>query len=111
MAKRFDLTRVRLRHYRSIAGGDVRRRPLTLLVGRNGSGKSNFLDALRLTAQALNENRDNALRERGGVGEVRRRSRGHPTSFGVSVDFRIGGAAGRYAFQVGARGGGDYRVT
>lgn len=111
MADRFDLVRVRLRHYRSIAACDVALGPLTLLVGPNGSGKSNFLDALRLTAQALTENLDNALRERGGIGEVRRRSHGHPTHFGLSIDFRTNGSSGRYAFEVGAVRGGDFRVS
>src|SRR5438105_13202162 len=40
------LRRVRIRGYKSIALCDVRLQPLTILVGRNGSGKSNFLDAL-----------------------------------------------------------------
>lgn len=111
MAGRFDITRVRLRHYRSIAACDVSLGPLTMLVGPNGSGKSNFLDALRLTAQGLAENLDNALRERGGINEVRRRSRGHPNSFGVDVEFRTNGHGGRYRFQVGAVKGGDFRVT
>lgn len=111
MASRFDITKVRLRHYRSIAGCEVELGPLTMLVGPNGSGKSNFLDALRLTAQGLTENLDNALRERGGISEVRRRSRGHPNSFGVGVTFRTNGYGGRYRFQVGAVKGGDYRIT
>jgi len=37
---------------------------LTFLVGPNGSGKSNFLDALRLVADALNTTLEQALRER-----------------------------------------------
>jgi len=108
---RFDITRLRLRHYRSIAGCDVRLGRLMLLVGPNGAGKSNFLDALRLTAQALTENLDNALRERGGIGEVRRRSRGHPTHFGIDVEFRVRDAVGRYGFAVAAVSGGDFRVS
>ena len=39
--------RVVLRDYKSIRQCDVMLGPLTLLVGLNGSGKSNFLDALR----------------------------------------------------------------
>jgi hypothetical protein len=45
------ITRVRLRNYRSIAGCDVELQPLAILVGPS-SGKSNFLDAFRLTAAA-----------------------------------------------------------
>jgi AAA ATPase domain len=40
------LRRVRIRGYKSIAFCEVRLQPLTILVGRNAAGKSNFLDAL-----------------------------------------------------------------
>ena len=46
------ITRVALRNYKSIAGCDVALAPLTILVGQNGAGKSNFLDALRSCARA-----------------------------------------------------------
>jgi hypothetical protein len=39
MAPRFDITRVRLRNFKSIESCDVELGPLTLLVGPNGSGK------------------------------------------------------------------------
>ncbi len=108
---RFNLDRVRLRHYRSIAECDVRLGSLALLVGPNGGGKSNFLDSLRLVAQALGENLDNALRERGGVAEIRRRSTGHPTHFGIELEFSGAQVSGSYGFQVAAVRGGDYRVS
>ena len=74
------LTRVVLRNYKSIAGCDVCLSPLTYLVGANASGKSNFLDALHLVRDALNGSLENALNERGGLSEVRRRSSGHPNN-------------------------------
>ncbi len=104
------ITRVALRNYKSIAACDVALEPLTILVGPNGAGKSNFLDALRFTAQALRFSLDHALRERGGIKEVRRRSRGHPNHFGVRLDFRVPEATGWYAFEVGARPKGRYSV-
>ena len=107
----FALTRLRLRHYRSIAGCDVDLGALNFLVGPNGAGKSNVLDALRLTSQALNENLDNALRDRGGVAEVRRRSAGHPTHFGIEINFSFAGGYGEYKFQIGATKGGGFAVT
>ena len=74
------LTRVVLRNYKSIAACDVAPAQLSFLVGPNGSGKSNFLDALRFIADSLRFSIDHALRDRGGINEVRRRSGGHPTS-------------------------------
>lgn len=101
------LTRVVLKNYRSIAACDVALGPLTFLVGPNGAGKSNFLDALNLTASSLRTSIEHALRDRGGINQVRRRSGGHPTHFGVRLEFRLPeGTDGTYAFEVGARAGG-----
>ncbi|MDP3294820.1 MAG: AAA family ATPase, partial [Nevskia sp.] len=77
------LTRVVLRNYKSIGHCDVRLGRLMYLVGTNGSGKSNFLDALHFVRDALSSSLDNAINERGGLSEVRRRSSGHPTHFGI----------------------------
>ena len=104
------ITRVRLRNYKSIAACDVRLEALTLLVGPNGAGKSNFLDALRFTSQALRFSLDHALRARGGIGDVRRRSRGHPNHFGIRLDLRLPASEAAYAFEVGARPNGGYEV-
>ena len=109
MARRL-LTRVVLRNYKSIAACDVARAQLSFLVGPNGSGKSNFLDALRFIADALRFSLDHALRDRGGINEVRRRSGGHPTHFGIRVEFNLADSHGFYAFRVGARAGGGYEV-
>ena len=109
----FRLHRLRLKNYRSIKICNLSLGPLTLLVGPNGSGKSNVLDVLRFTSQALGENLDNALRERGGIAEVRRRSTGHPTHFTIAMTFVMGAGrqAGEYEFEIGAAKGGEYRVS
>ncbi|GEM_PF-5683013 len=72
--------RVALRNYKSIGHCDVRVRPLTYLVGQNGAGKSNFLDALHFVRDALFNSLDSAINERGELNEVRRKSSGHPTA-------------------------------
>lgn len=105
------IQRVMLRNYKSIEACDVSLGPLSFLVGQNGAGKSNFLDALRLVAEALRTSLDHALRDRGGISEVRRRSGGHPTHFGIRLDFRLRDQrTGHYAFTVGARTKGAYAV-
>lgn len=97
------ITRVILRNYKSIGHCDVKLGPLTYLVGGNGAGKSNFLDALHLVRDALAESLDNALNERGGLSEVRRRSSGHPTHFGIRLEVILpSGQHARYAFNIRA---------
>lgn len=105
------LQRVILNNYKSIGSCDVRLSALTYLVGANGSGKSNFLDALHLVRDALSSSLDNAMNERGGLGAVRRRSNGHPTHFSIDLQFVLpGGDECRYAFAVGALSSGGYEV-
>lgn len=104
------LTRVALRNYKSIAHCDVEPAQLSFLVGPNGSGKSNFLDALRFVAEALRFSLDHALRDRGGIQEVRRRSGGHPTHFVIRLDVRLSDSTGFYAFEIGAKPNGGYTV-
>lgn len=105
------LHRVTLRNYKSIGYCDVRLGPLTYLVGVNGSGKSNFLDALHLVRDALAGSLDNALNERGGLSEVRRRSSGHPTHFGIRLEFSLpDGRRGHYAFNIGSLRDRGYEV-
>lgn len=104
--------RVRVQNFKSIKACDVTLGPLAILVGPNGSGKSNFLDALRFTSDALSTTLDLALRDRGGINEVRRRSGGHPNHFAVRLDLNLrSGTVAHYAFKVGAAAGGGFRVT
>jgi predicted ATPase len=105
------ITRVVLKNYKSIAACSVRLQPLVFLVGQNGSGKSNFLDALRFVSEALHSSLDHALRERSGISEVRRRSGGHPNHFAVRLDFRLpSGQMGNYSFKIGAKESGGFEV-
>jgi predicted ATPase len=105
------LKRVVLNNYKSIKECSVFLGPLTFLLGQNGAGKSNFLDALRLVSESLNTSLEHALRERGGINEVRRRSSGHPTHFGIRLDWQLqDGTQGFYAFRVGAQKRGGFEI-
>jgi predicted ATPase len=60
------ITRVRVKNFRSLADVDVTLGPLTVLVGRNGAGKSAFVDALCFVRDALRSGIDEAIRKRDG---------------------------------------------
>ncbi|MDR3708196.1 MAG: AAA family ATPase [Capsulimonadaceae bacterium] len=95
------ITRVELSNYKSIKSCNVDLGPLTILVGANGAGKSNFLDALRFVADALDNSLDHALRDRGGIREVRRRSEGHPTHFRIQTQMSLPqGRTAKYHFSI-----------
>lgn len=105
------IRRVRLRNFRSIAWCDVELRNPTVLVGPNATGKSNFLDGLQFIRDALDSRLDYALRTRGGLDVVRRKSGGHPTHLTLRIDLtspESGDAS--YVFEIAAGSGGAYRV-
>jgi predicted ATPase len=105
------LTRIALRNFKSIAACDVHPGNLSFLVGPNGSGKSNFLDALGFVTDSLRFSLDHAIRDRGGIAEVRRRSSGHPNHFGIRLDFALSNTCrGFYAFTIGSELRGSYSV-
>jgi len=58
------LSRVRIRGFKSIRFCDVRLQPLTILVGRNAAGKSNFLDALAFLRDTMEAGVAEAVKRR-----------------------------------------------
>jgi predicted ATPase len=105
------LKRVKVKNYKSIVGCDVSLKPLTVLVGRNGSGKSNFLDALRFIVDGLETSLDHAIKARGGIDEVRRRSTGHPRNFALELELYLPrNRTATYGFEIAARHRGGFVV-
>jgi predicted ATPase len=105
------LRRVKLRNYKSIGACDVELGRLTVLVGRNGSGKSNFLDGLRFVVDGLQTSLDHAIKARGGIDEVRRRSTGHPHNFGIELEMNLSDwRTAKYGFEITSRPKGGFLV-
>ena len=76
-----------LRRFRSLHMETVNFSNPTLIVGRNGAGKSNFVDALALLAEAMNSPLHTALERRGGFAAIGHRSsaRGRPSNLNITV--------------------------
>ncbi len=105
------LHRIRIVNYRSLGKCDLELSPLSVLVGRNGAGKSNLLDALRFVVDSLEGSLDHAIKARGGIDNVRRRSTGHPRNFGITLDFHLPGwLTASYGFEISARTAGGFAV-
>jgi predicted ATPase len=98
------LRRVRLRNFKSIGKATVDLEALTILVGANGAGKSNFVDALAFVRDCLADSVELAFKARGGIGAVRRRSAGHPTHIAVRLLVQMrDGSDYDYEFEIAAR--------
>lgn len=80
------ITRVRIKNFRSIAECDVTLGPLTVLVGPNAAGKSNFLDAIKFVIDAVTTSLEQAISQRGGLDALlHRRSGSHARSFQIRL--------------------------
>jgi predicted ATPase len=95
--------RIRVRNYRSIAECDVLLGPLTVLLGFNASGKSNFLDVLKFVADALTGTPQQAVSGRGGLYSLLRRTPQRVAdSFEILLDLTLrNGVPATYGFEIG----------
>jgi predicted ATPase len=106
------VARLELRQYKSVEYCEIALNPLTILVGRNGVGKSNIVDSLRFVADATRNTLEYAIRERGGIDQVRRKSLGgRPTHPYIGLRLHLpGGLDAAYKFRIAAVQGRAFRV-
>jgi predicted ATPase len=96
------ITEIKISNFRSL-GQDVKISglgPLVVFTGRNGSGKSNVLDALKFVADSIRLGLDSAITEREGIKTIRRWSSGKPVDILINISFETPGFKGRYEFRI-----------
>lgn len=104
------ITRVQVKNYRSLADVDVTLGPLTVLVGRNGTGKSTFLDVLRFVRDALRHGLEDAIVARHGITSLRRWSPRKPYNVEIGLSVETGSFWGEYSFVIASGQRGTYRI-
>lgn len=112
-----------LRRFRSIISSRLDFDNPTFLIGRNGAGKSNVVDALNFLADAASNPLEFAFDTRGGIETVRNKSgsgAGFPPNLGMRVELsgfvnRNPGSRkidlGDYAFEIKAKTNGGFEVV
>ncbi len=105
------IRRVVIHNYKSIAHCDVTLARFNVLVGRNGSGKSNFLDALQFVAQALSPGSlSHALESRGGMANVLRRGMKTGDNFRIELQVQWSRSQADYVIQIAKQPHGGFVV-
>lgn len=104
------ITEVEIKNYRAIAHESISLDKLTVLVGRNGAGKSTAIDALKFVRDATVTGLDNAVVARQGIASLRRWSPTKP--FDVEIKLKLAGSRlyGEYGFVLGSGRDGEFRV-
>ncbi|MBM4396617.1 MAG: AAA family ATPase [Deltaproteobacteria bacterium] len=99
---------MRLRHFRAFADARLRLDDLTVLVGRNGAGKTSLMLALDFLRDAVTDSLVSALARRGGVQGIRQRQRaGKPYDVALALVLRAEGQRVAYGFVVGPSNDGN----
>ena len=96
------ITRVQVKNFRNLADIDVQLGSLTVLVGRNGTGKSTFLDVLRFVRDALRLGFGKAIDQRDGFHAMCSWCPDRETNdIEISLEITEDGYAARYSFVIG----------
>jgi len=100
------ITRVRAKNFRSLADVDVTLGPLTVLVGKNGAGKSAFIDVLRFVRDMLMDDIAKALGQRQGFLSLCHSGAPSESPFEISlhVDSPLRRFKGDFGFALGKTG-------
>lgn len=91
------IERITVRNFRSISNVTVDLSPVTVLIGRSGVGKSNFLRAIRFLRNYL-MNGEAAIQQEGGWPRIF--PFGVPSQLAFFVDFRIPGYPPIFKYEV-----------
>lgn len=103
------LTHVDISNYKSVAHSPLALGSENVIVGPNGVGKSNLLDAIHFVRDATRDGLDHALTKRHGINSVRRWSKTRPYNVSLRLDFLTSDASGFYKFSL-ASAAGEYNV-
>ena len=104
------LTRAEVSNYKSIAAVDLNFEAENVIVGQNGVGKSNLLDAFHFMRDAIRDGLDQAITRRHGILSIRRWSKTRPYNISMKFCFKSPKGSGDYRFVI-ASGGGDFSVV
>lgn len=103
-----------IRHFKSLDNVHVDFAPITVVVGPNGVGKSNFVDALKFFRDIAHDGLDHAVISREGIDRIRQTSKSRP--YNISMHFELRPSEdepdlGSASYQLVLSGKeGDYRI-
>lgn len=110
------LSSLKVQHYKSLDTVAVDFAPdVTVIVGPNGVGKSNFVDVLRFLHDAVSNDLEHAVTKREGIGRLLQNYKTKPYKIGIQCEFLApaGNAlikSGRYSLQLKSVGSSGYAI-
>jgi predicted ATPase len=103
------IIRAEISNYKSISTADLSFSKENVVVGQNGVGKSNLLDAFHFIRDAVWDGLDHAITKRHGIVSIRRWSKTRPYNISIKLCIKNQIGSGEYRITL-ASGGGDFSV-
>ncbi|MFH0938365.1 MAG: AAA family ATPase [Planctomycetota bacterium] len=94
------IKRMRIKNFKSLSDVTVNLDDLTVLIGRTGSGKTNFVDALRFIRQYLTTRNTSFVTNMGGWKRVVSATTKQPKSLSFEIVFSVQGVEGDFVYKV-----------
>ena len=110
------LDSIHINHFKSLSEISIEKLPpLTLLIGANGVGKSNLIDALRFLRDMIAEGLDHAISKRSGIITIRQYSPRKPFNITIKIAFTDTSDDGQtwqgyYEITLTSLTGGNYQI-
>lgn len=109
------LKSLKVQHYKSLDNVSVDFAPdVTVVVGPNGVGKSNFVDVLRFLRDAVTDDLEHAVTKREGIQRLLQTYKTKPYQIGIGCQFlpnaSNGSGNGKYDIRLKAVGSSNYAV-
>jgi predicted ATPase len=104
------ISQVRIKNFRGIGDETIELDRLSVLVGRNGAGKSSVVDALRFIRDAVTVGLDDAFVHRHGIVSLRRWSPTRPYDIGIEIRVNEVAFSADYQFTLVSLPDGGFKV-
>jgi len=95
---------ISIKGFRQLADVELELRPLAVLIGANGIGKTSLLDAFSLLANSARGSLNAALSELGGLSALITYDRAEELALGISMEIEKDAQTQRYSLRIQPRG-------
>ena len=82
------ITRIEIKGYKSIKSLEIDLRPINILLGGNGVGKSNFISIFSLIQNIYNQNFQNYVQKKGGPDSLLHFGRKTTNAISLAIFFK-----------------------
>jgi predicted ATPase len=97
------IRKLRIEHYKSITNTKLTLENVTILVGNNSAGKSNFIDAISFLSDSVVHGLDNSVSERHGIDSIIQWSPTRPYNLEISVEYETDFGQGHYLIKLSSK--------